>query len=109
MAKRASCSVLPRTLPVLIALLLALLAAPHIAAPVISTPGPGVSATTLAASASTSPIRSQQEAPTADRPSDPARDNAPVTASPVADRSAALTVQVTAGVRGSRAPPAVAA
>ena len=81
--------VLLRSLPVLLFLLLALAGAPRAA-----TPAPPVAASASAATAS-SPA-----------PADPVARQASSSAEPPVDRAAVLRSQITAGVRGCRAPPA---
>ena len=85
--------VLLRSLPALLVILMALVAAPQ-----RSTTSQRPAATHAAASVESTPEQS-----------DPGTRPAPAPAPAVADRTATLFTQFTAGVRGSRAPPSVSA
>lgn len=93
MAAKGLRRVLQRSLPALLVILMALVATPQ-------RPGPGQRPTATHAAAAAEAA--------SERP-DPGTRPTPAPAPAVADRTATLSTQFTAGVRGSRAPPSVSA
>jgi hypothetical protein len=92
--------VVTRALPVLLAMFLALFAAPHSPAPSVAAPRiPAASSAVTVAAGSTADVAAPSMGELPDPPA------APV----VVDRAAVLFAQFAAGVRGSRAPPAALA